>query len=132
MLVNVMRIEVHIPLKSQGRVGCIPGPKYPVMENPYISPIARGYLWLVIPKNPKVEHNKYHGYTVRGTPNCPLKEGITRQNAMPIYLVKILNREFSFHHVSKNYVSNLSVVLRSYLTSCEGFCEIGMLFKRCP
>ena len=22
------------------------------------------------------EHNKYHGYTVRGTPNCPLMVGI--------------------------------------------------------
>ena len=32
------------------------------MGNPYISPIARGYLW-VIPKNPKVEHHKYHGST---------------------------------------------------------------------
>ena len=21
---------------------------------------------------PEVEHSKYHGYTVRGTPNCPL------------------------------------------------------------
>ena len=26
---------------------------------------------VIIPKNPKVEHKKYHGYTyVRGTPNC--------------------------------------------------------------
>ena len=34
------------------------------MGNPHISPIARGYLWVfVIPKNPKVEHNKYHGST---------------------------------------------------------------------
>ena len=41
--------------------------------NPYRSPISRGYLWNIIPKNPKVEHNKYHGaHTVRGTPNCPI------------------------------------------------------------
>ncbi len=33
-----------------------------------ISPIVRGYLWVIIPKNPIREHNKYHGYTVRGTP----------------------------------------------------------------
>ncbi len=33
-------------------VGCTPIPTYPVMGNPYISPIARGYLWVVIPKNP--------------------------------------------------------------------------------
>ena len=26
------------------------------MGNPYISPISRGYLWIKIPKNPKVEH----------------------------------------------------------------------------
>ena len=26
------------------------------MGNPYISPITRGYLWAIIPKNPKVEH----------------------------------------------------------------------------
>ena len=39
------------------------------------SPITRGYLWFTIPKkSPRIfrEHNKYHGYTVRGTPNCPL------------------------------------------------------------
>ncbi len=35
----------------------------------FISPIARGYLWAIIPKNPKVEHNKYNGYTyIRDTP----------------------------------------------------------------
>ena len=42
------------------------------MGNPYLSPISRGYLWVIIPKNPKVEHN--HGYTVKGTPNCPLNK----------------------------------------------------------
>ena len=42
------------------------------MGNPYISPIARGYLWVIIPFGIPREHNKYHGYTVRGTPNCPL------------------------------------------------------------
>ncbi len=26
-----------------------------------ISPIAHGYVWVIIPKNPKVEPNKYHG-----------------------------------------------------------------------
>ena len=52
-------------------------PTYPVMGNPYISPsITRGYLWaIIIPKNPIREHNKYHGYTVRGTSNCPLTIG---------------------------------------------------------
>ena len=32
---------------------------HPVMGNPYISPITRGYLWVSYPKNPKVEHNNY-------------------------------------------------------------------------
>ena len=44
------------------------------MGNPYISPIARGYLW--VSSSPRIprEHNKYHGYTVRGTPICPLNK----------------------------------------------------------
>ena len=38
-----------------------------------ISPISRGSLWVFSsPRMPR-EHNKYHGYTVRGPPNCPLK-----------------------------------------------------------
>ena len=41
--------------------------------NPYISPIARGYLWVFSsPRIPR-ESNKYHGYIVRGTPNSPLQ-----------------------------------------------------------
>ena len=32
----------------------------------------RTHIWAIISKNPKVEHNKYHAYTVRGTPPCPL------------------------------------------------------------
>ena len=60
-------------IASGDRQGCGPPiPTYPVMGNPYISPIARGYLWVFSsPRMPR-EHNKYHGYTVRGTPNCPL------------------------------------------------------------
>ena len=44
------------------------------MGNPYISPIypyILGVYGLLSPRIPR-EHNKYHGYTVRGTPNCPL------------------------------------------------------------
>ena len=40
------------------------------MGNPYISHIV-GIYGLQSPKIPR-EHNKYHGYTVRGTSNCPL------------------------------------------------------------
>ena len=46
------------------------------MANPYVSPISRGYLWVFSsPRIPR-EHNKYHGYIARGTPNCPLNIGI--------------------------------------------------------
>ena len=31
-----------------------------------------GIYGLESPRIPR-EHNKYHGYTVRGTPHCPLK-----------------------------------------------------------
>ena len=31
-----------------------------------------GIYGQVTPRIPR-EHNKYHGYTVRGTPHCPLK-----------------------------------------------------------
>ena len=44
------------------------------MGNPNISPISCGYLWVIIPKNAYVYPHKYHGYTVRGTPNCPLNQ----------------------------------------------------------
>ena len=42
------------------------------MGNPYIA-LCSGYLWVIIPFGIPREHNKYHGYTVRGTPNGPLK-----------------------------------------------------------
>ena len=49
---------------------------YPVMGNPYVSPISRGYLWVFSsPRIPR-EHNKYHGYTVGCTPNCPLSHRV--------------------------------------------------------
>ena len=34
------------------------------------------FMGFFIPKNPGREHNKYHGYIARGTPNCPLNIGI--------------------------------------------------------
>ena len=59
----------------QGIVGCTPIPTYPVMGNPYIRPITRGYLWVSYPQESQGRTPaKYHGYTyVRGTPHCPLK-----------------------------------------------------------
>ncbi len=35
---------------SGDRQGCTLGPNVPVMGNPYISPISRGYLWVIIYK----------------------------------------------------------------------------------
>ncbi len=56
------------------------------MGNPYIS-LYSGCLWVIIP-------NKYHGYTVRGTPNCPLI--ITYlQDVPPTYIGVIIH----LHHL---------------------------------
>ena len=46
-------------------VGCI--------GNPYIKPTIGGYLWVSYPQE-SLENtiNTMVGYTVRGTPNCPL------------------------------------------------------------
>ena len=54
-------------IKSQGIVGCTPT-NLPLWEIPNYKPKKVWYLWIIIPKNPKVEHKKYHGYMyVRAT-----------------------------------------------------------------
>ncbi len=59
--------------QSGDRQGCTP-PKYPVMGNPKKKPyIVLGIYELQSPRIPR-EHNKYHGYNVRGTPSCPLTQ----------------------------------------------------------
>ena len=48
---------------------------YPVMGNPYISPIYPYNTWVFMgyyPQESLYKPYKYHGYTVRGTSNCPL------------------------------------------------------------
>ena len=42
------------------------------------SPIDSSWVFMFF-SSPRIlrEHNKYHGYTVRGTPNCPLTFGVT-------------------------------------------------------
>ncbi len=45
-----------------------PDPNVPLWEIPYYKPYILGIQSPRIPR----EHNKYHGYTVRGTLNCPL------------------------------------------------------------
>ena len=51
-----------------------PGPNVPLSEipkkKPYITWVFMGKLSPRIPR----EHNRSHGYTVRGTPNGPLRE----------------------------------------------------------
>ena len=45
------------------------------MGNPYISPIYPYNTWVFMgyyPQESLYKPYKYHGYTVRGTPNCPL------------------------------------------------------------
>ena len=52
----------------------VPLPTYPYGKSLY-KPYIVGIYRLQSPRIPR-EHNKYHGYTVRGTSNCPLKEHI--------------------------------------------------------
>ena len=49
------------------------------LYKPYSSWVFMGFF---IPKNPKVEHNIYHGYIVRGTPNLSFETrwGVLRTN----------------------------------------------------
>ncbi len=44
------RLEKPQSQLSGDRQGCTPIPTYPVMGNPYISPITRGYLWVSYPQ----------------------------------------------------------------------------------
>ena len=49
-----LKDAIHTGFHSvhQGIFGCTPIPTWaPVIGNPYISPITRGYLWVVISKN---------------------------------------------------------------------------------
>ena len=62
--------------KRRASPGCVSGDSWmysyqctPIGNPYYISPIARGNLWVIILKNPyKTQH-------IRGTPNCPLTVG---------------------------------------------------------
>ena len=58
-------ISIFVSPRVQGIIGCTPT-NVPLWESLY-KPYS-----IYSPKNPR-EHNKYHGYTVRGTPNCHLK-----------------------------------------------------------
>ena len=60
------RLDPHI----SGDSWMHPHPNVPRHGKSLYKPyIYSGYLWVIIPKNP---HNKYHGYTVRDTTNCPM------------------------------------------------------------
>ena len=62
------RCEEQKTIVHSGDSGMYPYQRTP-MGNPYIRPIK------LSPRIPR-EHNKYHGYTVRGTPHCPLIHAI--------------------------------------------------------
>ena len=63
-----------VPSNCQGLVGCTPIPTYQYWKswNPYISPITRGYLWLIIPQESQRRPNEYHGSTRTWTGYTPL------------------------------------------------------------
>ena len=65
----------------RGRSG---GPRIPTWapgkwEIPNYKPYIVGICGVIIPKNPEVEHNKYHMYNVRDTPNCALSKSRSRE-----------------------------------------------------
>ena len=98
----------------QGIVGCTPIPTYPVMGNPYISTKNSGYLWIIIPKNPYREHNKYHGYTVKGTSNCPLIDAATK-NSPKFYEFTLWNLELCEEAIGSRQQQKKSGGKRNFL-----------------
>ena len=62
------------PPMYQGIVGCTPIPTYPYEKSLLISPIYPYNTWVFMgyyPQESLYKPYKYHGYTVRGTHNCP-------------------------------------------------------------
>ncbi len=55
---------------------------YPVMGNPYGKTLYIRDLWVSYPQESLEKYNKYHRYPVRGTPNCPLIEGIFQSHML--------------------------------------------------
>ena len=72
----------RIPLILSGDSWMYPYQRTP-MGNPYRSPIYPYSSWVFMgyyPQESLYKPYKYHGYTVRGTPNCPLI--LTNQDSM--------------------------------------------------
>ena len=65
----VMKIDVFSPEICKSLLD-VPLPTYPYGKSLY-KPYIVSIYGLEFPRIPR-EHNKYHGCTVRGTPNCPL------------------------------------------------------------
>ena len=64
------------------------------------------FMGFFIPKNPKVEHNKYHGYTARGTPNCPLIQKSQPYSFAAVYM-GIITRSYGkspVHMVNHQFI----------------------------
>ena len=59
------------------RVQRTPNREIPMPYNTWV------FMGKLSPRIPR-EHNEYHGYTVRGTPNCPLKQKPAQTNPMSL------------------------------------------------
>ena len=76
-------------LQLSGDSWMYPDPNVPLWEIPILV-LYIGYLWLIIPKNPIREHNKYHGSTLLGSPPWPMPldaVGWTRRHHRAIALL---------------------------------------------
>ena len=62
----------------------VPLPTYPYGKSLY-KPYIVGINFLYSPRIPR-EHNKYQGYTVRGTPNYPLEKKVEQFPLVYIYI----------------------------------------------
>ena len=126
-----------------GIVGCTP------MGNPYISPISRGYLWVIIPKNPSRIPAKYHGSTrtLGIHPNCPLIESrpcvqISQPNLLQTddskpWTSGHQNSAFKCSHSSKELLLMLMLIQRNindvecrYMTETSTSCSYNFIFRR--
>ena len=83
------------------------------MGNPYISPIYPYNTWVFMvyyPQESLYKPYKYHGYTVRGTPNCPLIITIYIYNT--IYILVPFRGNRKVKHGGRLYITICAMVKR--------------------
>ena len=78
------------------------------------------------PRIPR-EHNKYHGYTVRGTPHCPLKLGLTVIKIMIDLALYLYSGETSTLMYSRACTANWSFMSHLFpnLQCCSRFGQLS-------